>query len=269
MMNQLSVLFGGMNYEFRMQIRRRSLWIAFLLLALLNSGILSGRDIRDNFLYYLLTNPDHTPLLRLIVTWTKDMNTFFPIVVGVFLADRLARDRRTRVDELFITMPGALSIRLMSKYLGSTLATLVPVFLYYSVGIGCILYQSHTIATVPLALETFAAIVLPGIVFVGAFSIACPAILWVPLYQFLFIGYWFWGNLLSPRNGIPTISNTMLTPIGGYVSAGLFGGDMFQVRYGPHVSVLEGIESMLLLLGIAVFVMFVLWSYLRWEQARQ
>ena len=35
---------------------------------------------------------------------------------------------------------------------------------------------------------------LPGLLFVAAFSVSCPVILWVPLYQFLFVGYWFWGR---------------------------------------------------------------------------
>ena len=44
------------------------------------------------------------------------------MVVGIMLADRLPRDRRTRVAELLDTFPGALYARLFGKYLGSTLA---------------------------------------------------------------------------------------------------------------------------------------------------
>src|SRR5260370_19208210 len=74
----------------------------------------------------------------------------------------------------------------------------------------------------PLVAADFVLIVLPGLLFVAAFSIACPAILWVPLYEFLFVGYWFWGNALSPtRTGIQTLSQTILTPIGTYISAGM------------------------------------------------
>ncbi|MFL5653431.1 MAG: hypothetical protein ACJ8CB_04530 [Ktedonobacteraceae bacterium] len=127
-------------------------------------------------------------------------------------------------------------------------------------------YLLQLTLAIPLALETFAAIVLPGILFIAAFSIACPAILWVPLYQFLYVGYWFWGNWLSPRFGIPTLSNTILTPGGGYISAGFFGEDSI---HGLQATPLQGVESMLLLLCIAIFVTLVLWSYLKWQQARQ
>jgi hypothetical protein len=137
---------------------------------------------------------------------------------------------------------------------------------FYSIGVGIVLYQTHNLLAIPLALETFTAIVLPGILFISAFSIACPAILWVPLYQFLFVGYWFWGNLLPPSFGIPTLSATILTPIGGYMTAGFFGGDGFPVA---HATALQGVESTVLLLGIASLVMLTLWGYLKWDQARQ
>jgi len=266
-MQRLFTISGIVNYEFRMQIRRRSLWIAFLQLTLLISGLLRGGNVA--LLTYLLTNPDHLSLLRLLVTWTNATNIFLPIIVGVMLADRLARDKRTKVNELFLTMQSPLSIRLIGKYLGATFATLTPMFLYYCIGVSCILYQSHNLLTIPLALLTFVGIVLPGMLFISAFSVACPTLLWVPLYQFLFIGYWFWGNVLSPYFGIPTLSRTLLTPIGTYISAGLFGGDRSQALFGPFATPLQGIESIALLSGTAVFVMFALWVYLRWEQARQ
>lgn len=261
-MSQFPVLLGAFNYEFRMQIRRRAVWITLILLALLIVITLS----RATGVYNLLNSLSKYPLQTVIVTWTDIVNAIFPVGVGVLLADRLSRDRRNRVDELLTSMPGALSARLVGKYLGSTFATLVPVFGFYSIGVGYVLYQTHSLLAVPLALETFAAVVLPGILFIAAFSIACTAILWVPLYQFLYVGYWFWGNWLSPSFGIPTLSNTILTPSGGYISAGFFGEDAI---HGLQTTPLQGIESMLLLLGFAIFVTVVLWSYLKWQQARQ
>ena len=40
-MNQLAVFAGAFNYEFRMQIRRRALWITMALIIFLLVGILS------------------------------------------------------------------------------------------------------------------------------------------------------------------------------------------------------------------------------------
>lgn len=260
-MNSLSIFFGVINYEFRMQIRRRAMWITFFSLGLLGS-ILGGPGATYR---HLIDNPFHLTLLQLVAFWTSQVNTFMPIIFGIMLADRLARDRRTKVDELFLTTPGALNLRLAGKYVGSVLATIIPIILFYSIGIGFILYNSQNLMVLPYALETFAAITLPGLLFVAAFSIACPVIMWVPLYQFLFVGYWFWGNLLSPAQGIPTISATILTPIGGYMDTGFF-GDLFGRQ---HATALQGVESIALLLAITILVMLVLWGLLKWQQTRQ
>jgi len=210
----------------------------------------------------------NAPINKLVAALVFSTNLLLPIPLGIFLADRLPRDRRTRVDELFTSMPGTLRTRIIGKYLGSLLATIIPMFISYILLIGFLLYQTHNLLSIPLVVADFVLIALPGLLFVAAFSIACPAIMWVPLYQFLFVGYWFWGNVLSPtRTGIPTLSQTILTPIGTYISAGMLGVSEFgQVSSTPFW---EGLASLLLLLGIAVLVLYILWRYLSWQQARQ
>lgn len=259
-MNQFAVFLGVTRYEFRMQIRRKAVWIPFVCVSILLVARGGGGIFRD-----LLDNQYHLSLLQLVATWTNSVNTLFPIIVGILLADRFARDRKTKVDEIFATTAAALNTRLAGKYVGSVFATIIPFFLFYCVGIAAILFKTQNLVTIPYALIAFAAIVLPGMLFVGAFSIACPSIMWVPLYQFLFVGYWFWGNLLNPAFGIPTLSATILTPSGGFISSGLF-GDPFA-RHGA--TALQGIESIILLLAISLLVMIVLWGLLKWQQARQ
>ncbi len=261
-MNQYAVFLGVFTYEFRMQLRRRSIWITMLLIILFILLLLS----RNANVAQILSRLNHHPIQAVVVYWTDIVNAVLPIAVGILLADRLPRDRKTRVDELFTSMPGALSIRLLGKYLGSMVATLVPMFIFYLLGLGVILYETQNPLALLIALEAFASIVLPGIFFISAFSLACPAIMWVPLYQFLFVGYWFWGNLLAPGSGIPTLNNTLLTPIGEYQSQGFFNVNLFQLS---NATVLQGVESILVLLGFAAFALFVLWAYLRIVQARQ
>src|SRR5947209_6083008 len=115
----LSVLWGAFRYEFRMQIRRRAVWITLTLLAL----VLLGLGSRTPDLQNILSHLSRFPLLSVLVTWTNAVSILLPIGVGVMLADRLPRDRRYKVDELFTSMQGALSTRLIGKYLGTTLAT--------------------------------------------------------------------------------------------------------------------------------------------------
>lgn len=255
MREQLSIFSGVLRYEFLMQIRRRALWITFLSIALLFL-------IRGSLIGYLSINPFHLSETALLADWTRGLMFLFPIAIGVLLADRLPRDRRTRVEEILTSLPGTLQVHIAGKYLGSMLATLIPFLMFYWIGVGIILYSSHDAQAIPIALLTFITIALPGIIFVSAFSIACPAIMWVPLYQFLFIGYWFWGNILAPSNGIPTLSATILTPVGGYMASGFFGDNEQLIQ---HATTLQGIESILLLLGISVLVFFVLVRLLKWQ----
>jgi len=255
-MNQFPVLVGALRYEFHMQFHRRAVWITMIVLGLLLAFLLTRHNGLNDVLIFL-----NSPSLPAAVAYWADMVNF------AILPDRLPRDQRTKVYELFTSMPGALSIRLLGKYLGSTLATLLPMIAFYCIGIGYILVHTHNLLALPLALAAFATIILPGILFIGAFSIACPAIMWVPLYQFLYIGYWFWGNALFPGAGIPTLNGTILTPIGGYMSLGFFGARFFFPI--DHATVLQAVESTLLLLGIAALVMFVLPRFLEWQQSRQ
>ena len=261
-MNYINVLRGVLAYEFKMQVHRRSLWIVFLCFA-----ALIFRSLLSTISGPTGTGLGRLPFFSLIAEGIFTSNLLLPIPFGIFLADRQARDQRTRVDELFTSLPGPLSLRIMGKYFGSILATFLPLFVCYVVIIGLLLYSTHNILVIPLFLLDFAVIVLPGLLFVAAFSIACPAILWVPLYQFLFVGYWFWGNAFTPANGIPTLSPTILTPIGTYMLTGLLGVN--GVPWVPQATPLEGLTSIALLLVISTLVLCVLWWYLKWRQARQ
>jgi hypothetical protein len=259
-MHQRAAFLGALTYEFRMQIRRRAVWITFIAL-----GLFFTQFHQPWF------RPTATPASAAIVYWTGIVQSFLAVAVGLLLADRLPRDQRTKVDELLNTLPYTLHTRVVGKYLGSMLATLVPLFAVYTIGVGYILLRWQTLQALPIALASFAAIVIPGVMFIGAFSIACTAILWVPLYQILFVGYWFWGNLL-PNIGIPTLSTTILTPVGGYMCTGFFNPQGQEGVCSPGIqgaTALQGAESILLLLALAILVIVALTSYLKWQQARQ
>ena len=114
----------------------------------------------------------------------------------------------------------------------------------------------------------FAAVVVPGLAFVGAFSIACPAVMPVPLYQFLFVGYWFWGNALAPDAGIPTLSETVLTPIGLFRAIGFFGPAAFYGPHSPEYNLGAAIASTVLMFGVAALPLLGLWGLERWRRGR-
>jgi ABC-2 type transport system permease protein len=259
-MNQRASFLGALKYEFRMQLHRRATWITFIAL-----GLFFTQFHQPWF------RPITTPASASIIYWAGIVQSFLAVAAGLLLADRLSRDRRTKVDELLNTLPCTISTRIFGKYLGSTIATLIPMLTIYCIGIVYILVRWHSIQELPLALASFSAIVIPGVMFIGAFSIACTAIIWVPLYQILFVGYWFWGNLL-PNLGIPTLSTTILTPVGGYMCTGFFNpqGQEGVCSQGIQgATALLGVESILLLLGTAVLTIISLIGYLKWHQAHQ
>lgn len=263
-MNQFSVFTGAARYEFWMQIRRRALWITMILIVLLLMGLVGRVQEAVDALSHL----GRFPLKTVVVYWTNFISYLLPVGFGALLADRLPRDRRTKVEELFTSMPGSLNSRMFGKYLGAGLATLIPIFAFYLLGVCVIIYETHNLMAIPLALATFSTIILPGLLFVGGFSIACTAFLWTPLYQFLFAGYWFWGNIKI--SNIPTISDFIpaLKPMGMQISLGFFG----LCAYGSplaRATPLEGAESLLLLVGLGFLAIFVLCQGMKWYQAHQ
>lgn len=260
-MGQRAILWGVIRYEFKMQARRRLLWIVFAGIALIMVAIMSGN---------LSNSREHLEgmtLLQQVASVTVDIDWLPLIAIGIFLADRFPRERNNRVDELFESMPGTLNTRLAGKYLGCLLGTLLPAFLAYCLDISLLAFFKHSLLVLPLSLITYTIIVMPGVCFITAFTLACTALMWVPLYQFLFIGYWFWGNMLGPRIGLPTLSTTILTPSGSFIGAGFFGS--VSVAWITGVAPLESLASLLILLLIPLFVMILFYRYLKWQQARQ
>lgn len=261
-MEQIYAFFGALSYEFRMQIRRWPVWAAFAILVSLLFLAGGSPSFKE----------PTTSLSQYIAFTAFQFNIFVPIVAGIFLADRLPRDRRTHVDEVLNTMPGGPGARFFGKFVGCTLATLVPLFCLYAIHMGRLIFLMQQAGVLPpnglptvllTVLAAFAGMVLPGILFVSAFSLACTTVIWVPLYQFLFICYWFWGNLLPANRGIPTLSGTMLTPIGTYPALGFFNKAAGPVK---QATALQATESILLLLGLAILALLVAWRYQAWRQ---
>src|SRR5689334_6417129 len=223
-MNNLAVVAGALRYEFRMQLRRPAVWVVLGLISVIIFALWWG--FASDYLWGFRSHEgqgawvppsQHDPVLF----WAQLLAMFLPVGVGLVLADRLARDHSTRVDEVFAALPAPLGARLLGKYLGSVLATLVPVALIYSAMLVYIMTQTPGTEAITLGTAAFLAVLLPAILFVAGFSLAAPAVLKVPVYQFLFVGYWFWANLMSPKIGLPSPVATMLNAAGPWAQEGL------------------------------------------------
>ncbi|MDQ2714231.1 MAG: hypothetical protein M3Z08_04920 [Chloroflexota bacterium] len=264
-MNILSVMGGALRYEFLMQFRRRSSWLVLVLVSALGVGfwvpLVSAHPVSS-------ARPEAIPQAFYTMMYLAQFSAWFlPLGAGLVLADRLARDKKLHVDEILDTFTGSLGARLLGKYLGSTLATLLPAVMIYLLGVAYVLAEFHDPHTLLLALEAFVAIPLPGILFATGFSIALPALLKVPIYQILFVGYWFWANLMSPRFKIPTPVGTMLNATGPWAQEAFFHFQWVFLRLNP--TVWQGVASIALLVGLGFLAVFLAWLYLRWEHARR
>lgn len=250
-------IWGAITYEYRMQIRRRLLWLTLAGFAVALAALTVTSNTWRTYSQErsaVLSFADVASLVMLLM----------PVAVGLLLADRLPRDRSMKVAEVLDTLPTRPGARLLGKYLGSTLATMTPLLLLYLVGIGYVLVlRGRDVVALPAALLPFCAIVLPGCLFVAAFSIAVPAVIWPPLYQLLFTGYWFWGNLLYLKS-LPTLNGTLLTANGDYMLVAFFGGDGTAVH---HATVEQGWASLLLLLALGLLALASVWQWQRWQRA--
>lgn len=251
-----SKVLGAARYEFKMQSRRKAVWISLPLLGLLAfTGEAAPWD-----------QPVDAPLVVVVVTWAMVLQLFMPLGIGCLLSNRLTRDGHTGVRDLLETLPAHPFGRLVGKFLGSTLATIVPMFLFYCAGVAYVVADRGDLFAVPLALAAFTAINLPGLLFVGAFSVSVPVLVWGPLYGVLFVGYWFWGNLLPDYAGIPSLTGTWLTPVGEYMISGFFG---VEGLYVAQAKAWEGLLSTGLLLGLSALALLCAQLVLQFRQARR
>lgn len=259
--SQWLAFIGVLRYECWMQIRRPALWIAAALICLF-----AYRAFRGLYLANITVTMD----MRL-GNWAGFLASFYPLAAGLLLADRYTRDRKLHMNELLETTPAETGTRLWGKWAGTVVATLIPCILIYLFGVVVIMQLGHDFSQFPFALILFLAGNGTAIVFVAAFTLACTTRMWPVLYQFLFVGYWFWGNFLNPHDGIPTINGTLLTARGSFIHAGLFPSSVLKVDgYSDMTATLaQGIGSLVLLLGCAAIAQFAAWRGLVWQERHQ
>jgi ABC-type transport system involved in multi-copper enzyme maturation permease subunit len=256
------------RHEFKVSIRRPGLWIAYGLLMVFYTGSLllpgtgPGGDVSSESTIPLAN------LWQFAGMFTFQFNIFLPIVVGILAADRMQRDFRLGVRELQNSTPLSPGTYISGKYLGVLASMFLPVFAWI-IGLGVLLPALRLAPwEMTYALPTAClAIILPAFAFVTAFALACPLIMPLRVFQVLFVGYWFWGNFLSPE-AFPTLNGTLLTAGGMLAYEGFFGGFPLaspdQLRYTAGYA---GLNLVVLALCV-IAVLAVLYAYLG-RKARQ
>jgi len=149
------------------------------------------------------------------------MNLFLPLVAGIMSANRLHRDSKIGIEELIKSTPVRVGEYVFGKYLGVLGSVVTPVFLFLLLLVGMMIVEGMPLHFLPYAVSAFMTISLPAFAFVTAFSIACPAVIPLRVYQVLFTGYWFWGNYLNP-DVFPTLNGSYLTASGIFAFQGIY-----------------------------------------------
>ena len=260
----MTQFFGVLRHEFNMAVRRPGMWIAFAVLyAFYFITVLSPSEVGDDL-------PQNVPQM-----WQQAgmvmfyANMFMVILGGILAADRVQRDFRLGVRELQQSSPLGQGAYILGKYFGVLAAVISPMLLFVIVQACVSVIRGVPVIYLAIMLVAFLAMGVPAFAFVVAFSLACPLFMPVRVYQVLFVGYWFWGNYLSP-DVFPTISDTLLVPSGKYVLHGLLGGfpDSRTNFIDPFVTQTQAYLNLALLAGITILVLTLTILHLR-RQARQ
>jgi hypothetical protein len=215
------------RYEALMQLRKPALWLG-------SAGLLAVMVAASRSQVLGVAREPRAQVAVLDVTLATGF--LLPLVAGCVLADRLVRDLRLGVRPLLDATPAGGGARLVGKYVGSCAAAATP-------GAGClfgfaVVYGAvrADVGALGWAVLGFAAVTVPAVLFVGAFALLCPLVMPPPMFRVLFVGYWFWGNALSPE-AMPTPNGTLLSPLGGYPARALLRypghGITSVVRAGP------------------------------------
>lgn len=220
----MSSFAGILRHEIRMSLRRKGLWIAYGLLFVFHTVLLfSPPPLGEMVKGEVIARRE---VWSVAGRFLLACNVFFPVVAGILSADRVRRDFQLGLRELQDSTPLSRHIYVLAKYLGSLASALFPLFLWV-MGVAAfmtLIGHAHgsMLYAVPVA---FLAITVPAFAFVVAFSLACPMVMPLSIYQILFTGYWFWANFIPPKL-FPTLNGTLLTPSGTFAQQGFFGGQI-------------------------------------------
>jgi ABC-type transport system involved in multi-copper enzyme maturation permease subunit len=258
----MSQLLDLARHEFKMSIRRPGLWIANgIVFALFGLAmfVADSADPADIF-------TGNTPWREAGET-VYMFNMLVPLIAGIMAADRMQRDFRLGLRELQTSTPTGRPTYILGKYIGVLLSTLLPTLIWVlALGLYAAASGHSSPAIISGILVAFVTISVPSFAFVVAFSLACPLLMPIRIYQILFTGYWFWGNFLNDQV-FPTVSGTLLNASGIYAAQGFFQGTISRTEAAPHTP-LQALLNLLVLSLCATGALWALNGYLAWQAKR-
>lgn len=199
---------GTVRYEFLMAARARLLWIAVAPLIVLAALFAA-----------LAPQPPDASSASIIASWALTLSLIATLGPGVALADRFARLRTLGLGELLATSPVSTTVRMAAALGASLAAALVPAASLLLV-VGAVVAISHRdIAALGWALTAIVAVVVPAALALVTFAVAAASILPVIFVRVSVVMVWVWATIFNTALvPIPTITGTLFSPLGDYVT---------------------------------------------------
>jgi hypothetical protein len=202
-----------LRYELRMQLRRGATWTVTGVMLLLLWLFVHTR------LSVFLAEPPRVAMTRATIA----LDVPLPVGYAFLLADRLVRDEWLGMSALLHTTPSARWKRLLGKYFGAAAVTALPIAAVYFGFAGWYAVRNSAPHALLWALAAFGSITLPALLFVGALALCCPLLMPTTVFRVLFVAYWIWTSYLIPPRLVPTLTATVIYPMGGYPIQVFFG----------------------------------------------
>jgi len=204
-------LVGSLRYEFLMAARRRTLWVATIPLLLLAWALAA-------------TSPglNHVPTASgQVGAWATAMNLLVTLGVAVALTDRFARTRRRGLGEVLDTTTAGPTRRMLGTLLGALTVALAPTAVGMLVLGGYFALTRGAVTALGWAVLAFVVIIVPAALLATTFAATLGLLLPVPLARVVVVLAWVWATIWNRQIlPIPTLSGTLLSPLGDYPAAG-------------------------------------------------
>lgn len=206
-----SITLRATRYEALMALRHKVLWLCLTPLGVLAMSLT---------LVAPTVVSQHDPVARM-GTAILAVNLIYTVGIGVALTDRLPQQHRAGLADLLAATPSGPTTYMAAALLGPLGIALVPVtVLLVLLGVG--LSISHnSLAPVGAAIIGVGAVIVPAALLTAALATLLGLILPQVLARIIVIGLWFWSTAFSPSlfSGVPTPTDTLLSPLGGYLAA--------------------------------------------------
>ncbi|MGH3750685.1 MAG: hypothetical protein ACRDT8_25210, partial [Micromonosporaceae bacterium] len=146
---------------------------------------------------------------------------------------RLSGHRRPGLAEVLDATAGAGAARAVGGFLGSfALAMAVPVAAYLGL-VAVTAVEFRSVATLGAGVVAVLTVLLPGGLALGAFSVLLGVVAPAALARVVTAAGWVWATVSTPWLApYPTVTGTVLSPLGRYPAAEWLHGSPWLATYG-------------------------------------